>query len=241
MARVLMILLGLLLSGVFGTSVGVSQTGVDPARLQFTISTEKETFLVGEPVRLLFRLKNLTDKDMTSDFWLSFDFDRLRVWISGDGGRSFEPYVSMAMKIASEKKRGRALVTIKAGESIEAFEYISFNTETNGFAFPHQGRYLIKVTLFYNFFGQRLDSNTVDILVVKPTGVDESALSFITNNGLEYFLTPEARLFPYDDNTVRRLKEFVGLFPESTYRPFAELALQAMCKGRFDLPSCTEP
>lgn len=195
----------------------------------------KATFLLGEPVQLLFHLENQSDQDVTGDFWLGYDFNRLRLFLKKEG-QDFGQYVSPKMDEAKTAKTGSGLVTLKAkGGSIEMNEFISFNVLTQDFAFPEgDKKYQIRAQFFYQGHQKQLTSDEIEIIVALPASgsEDETALKFLIDNKLKPFLTPEAPISSHDNDTVLKLQEFLKKFEKSTYAPYAKLGLEAMCKGR---------
>ena len=209
------------------------------SQLSFTIMAEKAKLLVGEPLKLTMQVRNETKDALQLWFSLSFGCAHdLSVGISSDGGKTFQPYTSMAMLNAQEKLCVPAPFTLKPGEERKGEEFISFHvasfdpaTKVEGdFAFPKAGKYQIKMTLTPRPLPGVLESNIIEVEVVEPEGKDKEALAFIVDNQLKPFLTPEAELFPVTDETVQKLQEFLEKFPESTYAPYVRLGLEAICK-----------
>jgi len=192
-------------------------------------------------------------------------FNTLSVTISRDGGKTFQPYTSRATLwlVGQDCWLNLIPLTLKAGEEWKGEEFISFHVASfdsmsnkieGDFAFPKAGKYQVKMTLSsftsgeiprqpYFLLDKEIlsESNIVEVKVVEPKGKDKEALQFIVDNQLKPFLTPEARFFDFDNNVVRKLKEFIKGFPGSTYTPFAQLGLTALCEERPDLPACKPP
>jgi len=212
-------------------------------KLEFVLATNKTTFLVGEPVKVNFKLTNKSDQILTADFHLRFGLELLKLSIAqGDEPSTF--YTSIVMKIAATERRPSPKpVTLQPGQALETSEFVSFDVARDQFAFPAEGSYKLKATLFFDAqdLSKKIESNVVEISVGWPTGKDQEALQFLLDNKLERFLTPEARFFDFDNNVVSKLKEFIKGFPSSTYTPFAQLGLAALCEERPDLPACKPP
>jgi len=205
--------------------------------------------LVGEPLKLKMRVRNETKDELKLEFHLGFGCtNALGAVISSDGGKTFQPYTSMAMLIGQYKLCLAPPFALKSGEEHKGEEFIGFHVVsfevTKGklegdFAFPKAGKYQIKVTLFPRPLPGILESNVIEMEVVEPEGQDKEALQFIVDNQLKPFLTPEATFFPVTDETVQKLQEFLEEFEGSTYAPYVKLGLEAICwELREQLPSC---
>lgn len=192
-------------------------------QLEFSISTDRTQYVLGEPIKLNFSLTNHGAQDLLNDFYLTFDFDRLSINVSVNG-REFEPYQSKAMQIASRKKKGRNPILLRSGETIQSFELISLNVLTNDFAAPKPGDHSIKAGLIFDHYETFLESNVVQVSVMEPSGEDAAALAFIESAGLQWALTPERRLFPesLDAAMAQGIQELLNGFPNSVYRGYAQ-------------------
>jgi hypothetical protein len=212
-------------------------------QLSFTIKAEKTKLLVGEPLKLKMRVRNETKDELKLEFHLGFGCtNALGAVISSDGGKTFQPYTSMAMLIGQYKLCLAPPFALKSGEEHKGEEFISFHVvslDQRDFAFPKAGKYQIKMTLVPRPLLVVLESNVIEIEVVEPEGKDKEALQFIVDNQLKPFLTPEARFFPVTDEVVQKLQEFLEKFPDSPYAPYVQLGLEGICQGhREELPAC---
>lgn len=228
---------------------GRGQAQSQPPQLSFTIKAEKGKLLIGEPLKTQLVVRNETQQELKLQFSISFRCaNDLGVAISSDGGKTFQPYTSMAILNALRKLCEVAPFTLKAGEERKGEEFIgfhvvSFDPMTNkvegDFAFPKAGRYQIKMTLAPRPLPGTVESNVVEVEVVEPEGKDKEALQFIVDNQLKPFLTPEAVLFPVKDETVQKLQQFLEKFKESAYASYVQLGLSAICRElREQLPAC---
>jgi hypothetical protein len=223
--------------------VNFFRSQVTSEKLEFVLATSKTTFLVGEPVKVNFKLTNRSDQILTANFHLRFGLERLKLSIAqGDEPPHF--YTSIVMKLAAfERRASPKPVTLQPGQALESSEFVSFDVARDQFAFPAEGSYKLKAIHFFYVQdpSKKIESNVVEISVSWPIGKDQEALQFILDNKLERFLTPEAKFFDFDNNVVSKLKEFIKGFPGSTYTPFAQLGLTALCEERPDLPACKPP
>lgn len=229
---------------------GVSRWQSQPkAPLELSLSVSKESFLVGEPVKIQMQVRNETKDELKLQFHLGFGCTNdLSAAISSDEGKTFQPYTSMATLIGQREFCLVPPFTLKSGEERKGEEFISFhvvsvdfmtNKVEGDFAFPKAGKYQVKMTLTPRPLTGILESNVVEVEVVEPEGKDNEALQFIVGHQLKPFLTPEARLFPVTDETVQKLQEFLEQFKGSTYAPYVQLGLEAICRGREqEFPAC---
>lgn len=225
------------------------QAQSQPPQLSFTIKAEKGKLLIGEPLKIQMVVRNETKGDLQLEFSLSFNCPNdIGVAISSDGGKTFQPYTSMAMRNAQEKFCERPYFTLKPdeeqkGEEFIGFHVASFDPMTNklegDFAFPKAGKYQLKMTLAPRPLPGIVESNVIEVEVVEPEGKDKEALQFLVDNQLKPFLTPEAVLFPVTDETVKKLQQFLEKFPDSAYAPYVKLGLEEICRQlREQLPAC---
>lgn len=230
---------------------GLSRLQSQPkAPLELSLSLEKESYLIGEPVLIIQRLINQSDKELKVE--MTFDPKRSQMQIAvGDG--PFQPYISSVAELLTTKlliQVERIIITLQPGEKREDKGFMLFNAKTNDYAFPAAGRYRLKITFFYDPQDQskKVESNVLEIKVVAPEReVDQKALKFITENQLKPFLNPsEVTFLPTqekDANTI--VSQFLELrkqFPESTYAPYAQQVIEELCRGRQqELPACVPP
>lgn len=238
----------LVLVAVAALGWGLSRLQSQPkAPLELSLSLEKESYLIGEPVLIIQRLINQSDKELTVD--MTAGPERFQTQIAaGDG--PFQPYESLVAKVLKFFRISSVTVTLKPGEKREDKGFMLFNAKTNDYAFPAAGRYRLKVEFFYDpqDKSKKVESNVLEIKVVAPEReVDQKALKFIAENQLKPFLNPsEVTFLPTQEkgaNTI--VSQFLELrkqFPESTYAPYAQQVIEELCRGRQqELPACVPP
>jgi hypothetical protein len=227
-------------------------------QLSFTIKAEKTQLLLGEPLKVHLIVQNNTTREITGIFPLDYIYNNFQVDLSSDGGQTTQPYISPLMRMARTIDTPHPLpVTLPPQGKVEGSVFISFNTETNDFAFPKPGRFwfLMKVWVIVDFgelndkgeillIEHHQESGWVAIEVVEPAQEqDKKALQFIREKKLERFLTPEAssavEVGEDPNEIVKQLRAFLEQFPDSTYAPYVQLGLEAICQGRREeLPAC---
>ncbi len=205
--------------------------------LALVLSAGKSTLVVGEPLQIRLRLENHATANMTGDFYLGYDLDRVRILVSKNGAE-FAPYVSKAMGNASVKKVGAEPVTILAGGALESDAFVSFDVAHGDLVFSTPGTYRLQAMLFSDFYRTQHTSNVVTLTVTAPSGGDGAALQFIRTNRIEHLLTAEARLFPADEEKVNKLRELIAAFPSSLYTPHAQSGLEALCAAGLTSAGC---
>jgi len=193
--------------------------------LELIIFTDKNQFVLGEPVKISFNLRNTGTEILFNDFFINFDFDRIEILISENSGE-FEIFLSQKMFGSRLAKQVFEPVILEPGASIISSEFISFNILTDDFAFPTSGTFEIKAILTFDEYQKTLESNIVSIMIDEPSGIDVNALEHIISNNLQKFLTEDRQLFPesLDDQLNIDLDEFKTLFPASTYAQFIDLS-----------------
>ena len=230
MDRLLRCLITVVALGTGWANLPEPAAATDASALALILSTDKSLYLVAEPVEIRLRLENRGDEDLTGDFYLAYDLDRVRIQIAkGDG--EFSPYVSKALEIGRRTKTLAEPVTISAGEAVEAIEFVSFDVKQGDVAFPAAGEYRLQALLLYDHYAEQLSSNIISLTVVDPTGMNREALDFLQTNNLEHLLTPEASLFPSDETAIHQLKVFLDSFAASTYVPYAQTAFDEICES----------
>ncbi len=230
---------------------GRGQAQSQASQLSFAIKPDKTQLLVGEPLKIQMVVRNEAQDDLKLQFHLGFGCTNdLSAAISNDGGKTFQPYISMATLIGQRELCLVPPFALKSGEERKGEEFIGFHVASldpttnkleGDFAFPKAGKYQLKMALTPRPLTGVLESNVVEVEVVEPQGKDKEALQFIVDNQLKPFLTPEAVLFPVTDETVQKLQDFLEKFKESTYAPYVQVGLDAICRElREQLPACQE-
>ncbi len=212
--------------------------------LELVVSADEAQILVGQPLKLELRVINKSDRDLSGFFYLAFEAGTLQVLIAPPG-QPFALYFPASLRLAETQEKVLRRVTIKAKKEMKAEEFVSYDVQTQDFAFPKAGDYRLKAILAYEPKDKKqLESGEIKVTVLEPEGKEKEALKFIVDNQLKPFLTPEAVLVPpptgkADNDLVKQLQEFLRKFPESAYVPYVLLGTVTLCRGREEkLPAC---
>jgi hypothetical protein len=225
---------------------GVSRWQSQPtAPLELTITAAKHKVLLGEPVTIKLLVTNKSDKDVLGLFYLSFETETLHILIAPPGESEFTLYYPVSLQIAERKDKALRPIMLKAGETREAGEFVSYDVKRSDFALPIVGKYKLKAVHFFDSrdFNKKVESNVIEVEVVQPESKeDKEALQFIIDHQLQAYLTAEARLIsPPEGKTVndqvQLLQEFLKKFEGSTYAPYVRLGLEAICREQ-EFPAC---
>ena len=146
----------------------------DKVPLQAVIKTNKNKYVVGEPVFVTAMVQNIANKPLKvlSDI-LQWQMDIL---IAKEGGK-FQRFRRGQADLVY-KEVSPAAVELKPGEKkyyvfLVLYTYYRDNREPPRLAFPRPGKYTIKVrTRVYGEYKNRIESNTIQVTVLAPKGVD---------------------------------------------------------------------
>lgn len=197
---------------LFGLAAG-AQPG-----LVLDLSAPKREVLVGEPVKLVLRLK--ATRDVAG---VPLDGDALPVhfvrFLVDDGGH-VSTYLEYQRQI---EERVLVAANLRAGDQ-RFMNFVLFNgghvgpggPPTSGFLFPTPGRFSVRVI----YAGQRetVQSNAVRFDVKAPSGEDLAILEAVRR---------EPRILEGNGDAAAQLKakELVDRFPQSPYLRWAKLRL----------------
>lgn len=196
----------------------------DQPVLELEIGTGTDTYLLGEPVDIYFRLTNRGTDAVLGDFGLTFTGDRLYVWIASEG-RAPVRYMPLRIVAAQHATIGARGWKLLPGESVIAGEALLYNTAVRELAFPTPGRYSITASCRYD--ARRSDcltSKPVSVLITAPTGVDACAYEIMAGNEEAQFLQHELNGEPREA-AADQMGEVMRRFPDSRYALLAQAAL----------------
>ncbi len=187
--------------------------------LEFTISTAKTDYVIGEPVYLHATIENTSDFPKVLPTKLDPQFQYNRIVITAPDGRilGFSP-VTIACT------RGNLLDrTLPPGESYSEDIPIFFHKD--GWMFSDVGEYRIQA-LYRGLTddAERLDSNIVTITMNPGTEADQEAAELLMNNN-------EAGLFmmwgegDHLEDGIATLQRVLDLYPDTTAALYARYAL----------------
>lgn len=173
---------------------------------ELTIITPKVDYLVGEPIPLVFSLKDKTEEEQTLTYPFDYEWG-LEVLITNSFDQTFQ-YISPSHAFAIEARRSSpASLSLKAGEQITANDYLSYHVPLGDFALSQPGRYQLQARFPYEK-GWR--SNILTVKIYEPQGNDRAALDFIVKNKLQALLTPQVRRVGANEEQRQALEELAS-------------------------------
>ena len=203
-------------------------------KLKITVSSEKDSFLLGETVFLNFEVKNESSKDIRVK-GLDLDSRYIGVFISADN-KTFKQYKNSRVK---DTMGG----FLKAGDTFRSRSGILWNFDqtkisapstwddlrktyiVTDYAFPTAGEYFIKAVLTVPRIENslKIESETIQIKIEEPTGENLEVWNKIKDNGdFAYFIQEcEPRLPEYrSEERAKFLKDVEQVlidYPNSFY------------------------
>jgi len=220
----------LIVIGIAGIFIPVLFAQSQVQTLEFTIESSKMEYFVGEPVELQFNIKNTSPEEITVNFIPPFERGKIDILINKEGEVP-SPYVSVLMSTGKQKLISPTPTVMASGETISFTQFISYNLISQELAFPEIGKYQIQAILLLN--NGEIQSNIEDVFVIEPSGADFQSLSYLQENGLLLFLTPEVHKSPdsVDQTLLEKIEQFSQLFPGNSYLPFVDLALDSIVQN----------
>jgi len=208
------------------------------ATLEFTISTDKTNYLLGEPVPVELKLKNISPDVVETNLFPPYELGLIKIIVTDSDGEVTE-YMSEKMTVGATALFELPLITLNPGESSTVIEFLSFDLLTGNLVFPIPGNYVIQAFLMAE--EEILESNIVNINVMAVSGTDADALVFLGDNNLLKFLTPEIEFASesFDQNLINKANEFLDEFPTNVYQGFVQNGLDSIPEPSEDCPTGT--
>lgn len=201
----------------------VQAANSDFTKLTLEVSAPQEEYLKMEPIPVIFKVSNKTEKQILGHWSTIFSNSYIEMSIIHNGTvKQIKP--RNIPQVRSLAGTSFALPTIiKPGEIHRMKQLLNFGLDE---LFPEAGAYQISFTL-YNTppnYQEKIFSNTLNINVVEPTGRNLEALKFIKEHGpfYNYFDVGMMNLHKDSQNNVR---EFVSNYGDTSYAPYAALGL----------------
>jgi len=192
---------------------------------------QKEQYVVGEPVLLDVRLKNLGTRDLPA--WV----DALSYQIETYVRRGSGAFLQYSLGDFDLLKISPSVESVAPGQSKRytlRILYTWYSRETRGrrsrLAFETPGEYDVKVV--YPLFPKRdkFESNVIQIRVVKPEGTDATVWARLNHRDLLHFL--QTGVDPETSDVVDEILYVLTEFPNSTYCPAIRWALENHYRNR---------
>ncbi len=199
--------------------------------LTLKISSDKQTYTLGEAVKLTFKVINESDKAVRLSFRPHVLTGYLKVWISADG-QEYNRY-SGNSNWGLEEGGG---ITLQAGKAYESQATVLWNhkidvarltpeaakgTITSHYAFPTKGPYFIKAVLSIpeTENSRKIESEPIQVVVEEPVGDDLEVWNSIKDNReIAYFLHNGYFLTYKDEEKeklVEKIKQIAQRYPRS--------------------------
>lgn len=241
----------LLISGL--SSFSYMQEGQEK-ELELLVKPSKQSYVLGEVVRLDFVIKNSGVKDITIMGSLKIEDGYLNVYISKDG-KNFGQY--------NHTKWGtddtyRPPVKLKPGEGITNSATILWNMKPNinglnetvakkavegkiltDYAFPEAGTYFVKASYYIYSTNQQgavlIESDLIKIVIEEPASEELEVWNKIKNNGdIAHFIQEGDFSVPIyktkeRENLRQEIEQIINQYPNSFY---TESLQQSLAKFR---------
>lgn len=196
----------------------------DFENMTFEVGLDKNIYVLSQPILVTFKLSNRTDVSQAAYSPSFIQESRLKV--------NFRGQTSVFEHLSSVSGPGiRFPGTIPAGACLTSDEM--FSSPLVASFFPEPGNYQIQFELHSPGGDKTIQSNILDVTIVKPTGANKEALDYMKKHH-EFFglssWTPEG------NENQALLETFVNKYGESVYGEIAISNLGAfyLAKGEFD-------
>ena len=221
------VLVSTLLVGRFPT-IGVAQSQLASASL--SVSTAKETLLVGEALKLSLRLTNPTATTLILRQSFSPESGALGVSLIRADGTSR----SVAGPGWGVEDSFGGTITLAPGATRERELSVLFNSlatvDAGGREFlvlSAPGVYKVVVEMSSPTGSEAIESNQLAITVLEPTGIDKEVFDQIANPAASFFLETAVLLDPQEEGTVvGRMQNLLTTYPSSAYSESIRVALE---------------
>ena len=224
----MLVSLGVLCCIFFGLSSKVY--GDERQKLELVISSQKDTYLLYEPIRIKLKFTNLSNKDIIINTKLAEYTASIRLYSSKDGIERNIWYQrhgsSDDLAIKPEGYKDPALRTIAPGKTmvIDSYRTVILFSESGEYAFIKAGEYKIKCEYLPNWiywldsdgdkkkFTKGITSNTISIEIDEPD-VSEEELMMVKDKDIASF-------FQSGSGKGNKLDKFLQLYPDSPYAKY---------------------
>lgn len=234
------VLLVLTLIAVWGKGVNAVKQSENDSALTLKVSSEKQTYILGEVIRLDFELINVGDKPIRLPYSPDVSTGYLKIWIAFNG-QEFNLYNNTSWGL--EEKRGS---TLQPGQSFKSQATVLWNSKPQipragegkiltDYAFPEAGVYLVKaVASIPNETASdsltKIESEPIQIVINNPVGDELKVWNQIKSKGeIAYFMQQGETPTYQDEKAEKLLKEVEQLsqkFPNSFLANKMKLTLE---------------
>jgi hypothetical protein len=209
----------------FGVSANETSSG--DLDLELKLSSEKNSYILGEQVRVSFELTNKGPNAVSLTYRPDISTGYLKLWISSDG-LHFDEY-----RNSSWGRFESSGPTLQSGESFKSEALILWNAKPQipragekkiltDYAFPKPGDYYLNATLVLSDKNRtdglvQIESQPIQITIEEPTGDDLNVWNRIKNNGdIAFFLQQRDTTTFRDEKSkkvVKEIEEIIRQYP----------------------------
>ncbi len=221
----------------FGKTLKLAAAGKavqSPSGLTTQLSSEKDVYMLGEPVTLSLRIQNRTSAPVViyGTIDVRFGFVSLEVAAKGGGYRQY---------------RGGGIETsdgyfgpssMEPGKKFSTSFTVLFNVASTDpdelpgcYIFSKPGRYFLRVRLSNIIPDEIIYTESIRVKVVAPKGTDAAVWKLLQTKDAAYFLHTGR---PRSYNDISILKEFeqiIARYPNSAYAPYMQRSLNIFRTG----------
>ncbi len=214
---------------ILGKGVNAVKQSKNDLPLILKVSSEKQTYILGEVVKLNFELINKGDKVIKIPLRPDVSTGYLKVWIALDG-QEFNRYHN-----SSWGRMEHGGPTLQPGQSFNSQATILWNSKPdtlnlnpdvakgrimNDYAFPKAGVYFIKaVASITGDAPMKIESEPIQIVVNEPVGDELKVWNDIKDSGeIASFIQRGSFLTSKDEeekNLVKRVEQITQSYPNS--------------------------
>jgi hypothetical protein len=197
------------------------------SELTLELRAKKNRFVRLEPIPVTFSLSNQTDKEIRGHASLSLNSKYLDLYIQSNGGEMQK----VEYPTKEPRHSGVSSRKIKSGEKFQTRHLFSLGLDQ---LFPEAGTYRLQIVFHDDSFKETVKSNTIEINIIEPTGVDFEAFNYLsTQVDASDFFEGVTRPSP------EKVSEFVARFGDSSYAPYAIYQLGQFHFMKGDYPEAT--
>lgn len=181
--------------------------------LTLEILTTQPSFVQLEPIPILFKVSNLTDKNVPSHGTFDFSGGYVQINIRQPNGQ-----IRSINSLSMERARTIAVEKFLPPQShFEKTQVISLGLNS---IFPEVGRYGIQAVFLGKDHQEAIRSAWLNVDILQPTGVNLAALDFLEKQTNIVTVFEEV-----NDENIQTLESFISSYPESDYAPYVRFLL----------------
>jgi hypothetical protein len=207
----------------------ITQSESNLSSLTLQIGIPKTEFMPLEPIPITITLKNATNEPILEHTSISFSSGDVELFI-GDNASKMHPFNGDISRLKKYGQYNQQM--IKPGVQIQLEQLLDINLDKNCF---QPGNYQIYLILHDLTTQQKIQSNTLTIQILEPTGLDLQALDYLRRNGdISSFFSGFTMLGNEAQQNV--LQTFTANFRATNYGNYAAFLLgnYYLSKGEYE-------